>query len=134
MELSKRMHARNEQQNGAAMLGIALLFMYFVSELLLVILALLLYKLDLSESIIRMGIIFTYTLSGLAGGFFIGKKMKDKRFLWGLFAGSSYFVLLFLLSLLLKQGMGMELFSEPVKILTALILCSVAGMAGGMIS
>lgn len=134
MNVTKRLRPRNEKQNPAAVLGKTLFLMYVISGVLLVLMAFLLYKFDLSEAVIKIGTIVTYIVSGFLGGYFIGKHMQDKRYLWGLTVGGVYFVLLFVLSAAAKQGMGTELLFEPVKILTTLVLCAVSGMAGGMLS
>ena len=89
---------------------------------------------DLSEEVVKIGVIAIYIISGFSGGFLIGKQMQDKKYLWGLLAGGVYFILLFLLSLLLKQGMGETMALEPVRLFTTIILCMVSSMAGGMIS
>lgn len=134
MNMTNRLRPRNEKQNPASAIGKTLFLMYFISGILLVILALFLYKFDLSEAVIKIGTIAVYIVSGFIGGYFIGKQMQEKKYLWGLVAGSAYFLLLLLLSLVAKQGMGMELFADPVKILATLMLCAVSGMAGGMFS
>lgn len=134
MNLLNRVKPRNEKKNPAAVMGITLIVMYVISGMLLLLLALLLYNLELSEATIKIGVIAIYIISGFAGGFLIGKQMKDKKYLWGLFAGGIYFLLLFVLSLLVKQGMGEILAFDAVRILTTLVLCAVSGMAGGMIS
>ena len=71
-----------------------------------------------------------YIVSGVIGGFFMGKIMKTQKFLWGFAAGAIYFCILFLISVLVKQGVSMEL----PKVATTFILCAASGMAGGMIS
>lgn len=134
MNLLNRVKPRNEKKNPAAVMGITLIVMYVISGMLLLLLALLLYNLELSEATIKIGVIAIYIISGFAGGFLIGKQMQDKKYLWGLFAGGIYFLLLFVLSLLVKQGMGEILAFDAVRILTTLVLCAVSGMAGGMIS
>lgn len=92
--------------------------------------AALLYKFDLSESAVKVGIVVIYIVSGVIGGFFMGKIMKTQKFLWGFAAGAIYFCILFLISVLVKQGVSMEL----PKVATTFILCAASGMAGGMIS
>lgn len=134
MNVTNRLRPRNEKQNPAAVLGKTLFLMYLISGILLVFLAFFLYKFDLSEAVIKIGTIAVYIISGFLGGSFIGKQMQEKKYIWGLIAGSVYFLLLLLLSLVAKQGMGMELLVDPVKILATLILCAVSGMAGGMLS
>ena len=134
MNWTKRLHARNERQNPAALMAITLVIMYVISGVMLFLLAFLLYKFDLSESVVRIGIVAVYIASGFFGGFVLGKRIQDKKYLWGLTVGAAYFALLFLLSFLFKQGMGMDMAAEPVKVLTTLVLCAVSGMAGGMFS
>ena len=62
----------------------ALLLSYVVTGILLLGLAFLLYKLGLGESQVNLGIMITYILSCLAGGFYMGRKGKTRRFLWGM--------------------------------------------------
>lgn len=134
MKSGSRIRPRNEKKNPASVLGIALLVMYMISGIMLLLLATLLYYFELSEETVRIGVIVVYVAAGVAGGFWIGKQMRDKKYLWGLVAGGSYFVLLFVLSLLVKSGTGEMPDFDAVRILTTLVLCGVSGMAGGMIS
>lgn len=135
MSLSNKLRTRNEKANPVTSMVAALFLMYIISGLLLLFLALLLYQMQLSESVVKIVVIMIYVLSGASGGFFIGKRMKDQKFMWGLLAGAMYFVLLFLISLIVKQGASPDsAIIEPVKLVTTLILCSASGMAGGMVS
>ena len=115
-------------------MGITLLLMYAISGAMLLLLAFLLYNFELSEESVRIGVIVIYIVSGLAGGFLIGRWMQDKKYLWGLMAGGIYYILLFALSIAVKQGMGEPLSFDAVRMLTTLVLCAVSSMAGGMIS
>lgn len=134
MNLLNRIRPRNEKKNPASVMGITLIVMYVVSGLMLLLLAALLYNFELSEATVKIGVIVIYIVSGFTGGFLIGKQMQDKKYLWGLFAGGIYYVLLFVLSMVVKQVMGEALAFEAVRMLTTFILCAVSGMAGGMIS
>ena len=133
MELS-RMKARNEKKNGITVMGVALLVMYLISGILLLLLAALLYRFELSEGTVKVGIVAIYIVSGFVGGFLIGKQMQDKKYLWGLLTGSCYFLLLFILSLFFKKGVGDVVEFDAVRILTTMILCAASSMAGGMVS
>ena len=62
----------------------ALVLAYAVTGILLLVLAFLLYKLGLGESQVNLGIMVIYILSSLLGGFYMGKKVKIRRFLWGI--------------------------------------------------
>jgi len=134
MNLTKRIKTRNEKKSTAVAMGMALGMMYVISGVLLLALAALLYNFELSEATIKIGVVAIYIISGVGGGFWIGKQMQDKKYLWGLLTGGMYFGLLFALSLVIKLGMGEGLEFELIRILTTLLLCGVSGMAGGMIS
>ena len=134
MNLMTKMKARNEKKSPAIAISLTIGIMYVVSAVFLLLLAFLLYRMELTEEVVKIGIIVIYIISGFSGGFLIGKQMKDKRYLWGLLAGVTYYVLLFLFSLLIKQGMAEEIIIDPTRIITTLFLCAVSGMAGGMAS
>ncbi len=134
MNVTRRLRRGNEKQNQVSVIGKTLFLMYLISGILLVFLAFSLYKFDLSETVIKIGTIAVYIISGFFGGYYIGKQMQEKKYLWGMIAGGAYFLLLLLVSLVCKKGMGMELLIDPVKILATFILCVVSGMAGGMLS
>jgi putative membrane protein (TIGR04086 family) len=87
-------------------------------------------KLDLTSAIISGGVIFAYIVSSFIGGFFVGKKVEQKKFLWGLMMGVIYFVVLMLISLLMNRTTPLQL----GNLLTVFIISSLGGMLGGMIS
>ena len=115
-----RLRARDAKENPAKVLAMVLFIMFIISALLLLLLALLLYRLELSEAVVKVAVIVIYIITGLTGGILMGKKIKDKKFLWGFVA----------VSLIIKGGAGIE----PVKMITTWVLCACAGTAGGMIS
>ena len=86
-------------QDAAVRMIKALLASYIVTGLLLLVLALLLYKLRLSESAVNVGIIAVYVVSCFLGGFLEGKMMKTRKFLWGSVCGLLYFTILAVISL-----------------------------------
>ena len=108
----------------------SLLVSYIVTGVLLVVLAMLLYRLELNEKTVSASIVAIYVLSTLAGGFILGKLMKVKRFIWGLGLGVVYFALLLLITLGVYRGLN----GDGANLLTTFILCAGGGMAGGMIS
>lgn len=130
MKFANKIKSRNEKANPAILLLATMFVMYIISGLLLLLLAFLLYQLELDETAVKIAIIFIYIAAGMTGGILIGKKMKDRKFLWGLLAGGCYFLLLFIISAMVKQGFTMD----PVKVITTFILCAASGMAGGMVS
>ncbi|WMJ89602.1 TIGR04086 family membrane protein [Anaerocolumna sp. MB42-C2] len=107
-----------------------LLVSYMVTGILLLLLAFLMLKTDLSGGILNGGILVTYVLSSFAGGFLLGKSAEQKRFLWGLGMGALYFIMLMLISVLTNSVMGME----ASRVITVMVICLFSGMLGGMIS
>lgn len=108
----------------------ALLTGYIVTGILLLILALLLYKLDLDEQKVTMGIIVIYVLSTFIGGFIMGRLVGVRKFFWGLTLGVIYFALLLLVSIAVNHSLQ----SNGTNIVTTLLLCAGGGMLGGMVS
>ena len=117
-------------KNSAMPILVDLVAMYVITGLLLVLLAALLGKLELSDAAVSIGIIATYIVSCFAGGFLIGKKKKKKTYLWGLCVGTFYFIVLLLGNLAVNRGLDGQL----VHMLTTAVLCILSGMAGGMLS
>lgn len=123
---------RTEKVSGVpvAFLLKSLLFSYILTVLMLGVLAFLLYKLHLGEKAVSMAIIVIYVAATLFGGFLAGKRMRNRRFLWGLLLGGAYFLILAAVSLIVGKGsiqMGSSFF-------TTLVLCAGGGMLGGMLS
>ena len=107
-----------------------LLAMYILTGAALFLLAFLLYKLELTEQAVSVGIMIIYVIAGLFGGLVIGKRIRRRRFLWGIFVGACYFAVLFLGSFLLNRGLT----SDALHSIMALLMCTGAGMIGGMLS
>lgn len=130
MNVQHRIKPRDAKGNPIKAVFASVFVMFLISGLLLLLLALLLYKMELSESGVKIGIVVIYVASGLIGGFLVGKIMREQKFLWGLAVGAVYFVILLLASAILKGGFDMDM----AKVATTLILCAASGMAGGMVS
>lgn len=108
----------------------ALLISYVITAVFLMILALLLYKLDLNEQKVTMGIVLIYVASTFVGGFLMGKLVGEKKFLWGILLGLLYFLLLLGISLAVNH----DLKNPGMNLVTTLVLCAGGGMLGGMVS
>lgn len=130
MNFGNKMKSREAKSNPVTAVFAAVFVMFILSGLMLLLLALLLYKMDLSESAVKIGIVVIYVVSGIAGGLLMGKIMKEQKFLWGFAAGAIYFAILLIVSTVVKGGFDMEI----TKVATTMILCGASGMAGGMIS
>ena len=107
----------------------SLLITYVVTALLLLLLAFLLFRLDLNEGKMNLGMIAVYVISCLTGGFAAGKGGKNRKFLWGTLNGSLYFLILLAVSFACGGGN-----SGVFSWFTTGILCLFSGMLGGMFS
>lgn len=107
-----------------------LLFSYIATAFILLILSFLMLKLSLSGSIISGGINFAYIVSALVGGFYVGKKVEQKGFVWGLIMGIFYYIVLMILSILMNQNASLQM----GNLFTVFLICGASGMLGGMIS
>lgn len=107
----------------------SLLAAYVTSCVMLFGISFLLYKFNLSEQAVEAGIMATYLLSAFIGGFFTGKQVKFRRFIWGALAGILYFAFLVLISIGVYRSSfvgteGMLVFG----------VCLAGGTLGGMLS
>lgn len=107
-----------------------LLLSYLLTAILLLLLSLLLYRFGLSEKIVSAGITAIYVIATFPAGFLAGKREQHKRFLWGLFMGGLYFLLLTAVSLIIDSSA----FAPGRGFFTTMILCCAGGMLGGMLS
>jgi putative membrane protein, TIGR04086 family/integral membrane protein, TIGR04097 family len=108
----------------------SLLASYIVTGFLLLIVALLLFKMNLSEGKVNIGILVTYILSSFIGGFIIGKSTQTKKFIWGILLGTIYFLVLSMISFMVNKGFQ----GDVTGIVTTLVMCVGSGMLGGMLS
>jgi len=107
-----------------------LLFSYILTGAFLALLAFLLYKVGLTESIVSIVIIAIYVAATFFAGFVAGKRLKNRKFLWGLLMGSAYYLVLLGISMIMGEPAG-RLGDSAV---TTLVLCAAGGMMGGMLS
>jgi len=80
--------------------------------------------------IVTGGIVLIYVISTFSAGFVLGKLAGKRKFLWGLFAGITYFVLLMLITL----GVYHAFQGNVTNIAVTFLLCAGGGMLGGMIA
>ena len=123
---------RKKEQNEVWIMWMvkALLAAYVVTGILLIILALALYKFELNEGAVTAGVTAVYLISTFTGGLVVGKLANVRRFLWGIVLGILYFALL----LLVTVGIYRTFHGSSTEILVTFALCAGGGMAGGMIS
>ena len=107
-----------------------LLFSYIITGGLLLLLAFMLYKFKLQETIVTIGIIGIYIIATFFAGFVTGKKVGEKKFLWGFLIGSVYFLILLVVSLCVNESSA----DIANDLLTTFFMCAGSGMLGGMLS
>lgn len=115
---------------GVASIVRALIVAYVVTGVLLFVLAFLMYKLGISEQAVNFGVTFIYILATGVAGIFVGKSMKQRKFLWGCLVGLLYVCIIFLTSIAITGGIAMILGDG----FSTLLLCMGGGMLGGMLS
>ena len=100
--------------------------MYVFTGIMLLLLALGLYKFNLSGWQITAGIIVTYALSAFMGGYILAKKEKTRRLLWGIAFGVVYFAVLAIASAVMNKGMALD----QMAAIRAVLVCIGAGAVG----
>ena len=108
----------------------SLLVSYVITGILLLLLAVALFKFELNEKAVSAAIVAIYIMATLLGGIIIGKFAKVRRYLWGLGLGIGYVALVMLITL----GVYRTLNGDAANMVTTFILCAGGGMAGGMLS
>ncbi|MBD5479267.1 MAG: TIGR04086 family membrane protein [Lachnospiraceae bacterium] len=130
--MERERNAKRELTGGIPVLFLlkCLLISYILTGGLLMLLALLVYRFSLSEKLVSIVIIGIYIGATFFAGFLAGKKLKAKKYLWGLLVGSLYFMVLVVLSLVVNHSFK----DVATNFFTVLIMCAGSGMLGGMLS
>lgn len=102
---------------------------YILTAIVLLILSFVMYKLKLSVSGANGGILLTYVLSCLTGGFLFSGCLAEKRYLGGGLMGVVYFLVVYCVSAIWNQSVT----AQMPGMLTAFLICVFSGMLGGMI-
>lgn len=126
----EKIREKNEQLGSDRVVHIlkALLVSYVLTGGLLLLLALLLYRFSLSESIVSISIIAIYVVASFIAGSLAGNKMEARKFMWGLLMGVLYFLILVVVSLVVNHSLK----DVATNFFTVFILCAAGGMLGGM--
>ena len=106
----------------------SLFLAYLLSGLFLLVLAFLVFRLNLGVKPVTAAVTAVYVLSCMAGGFLAGKKIRRDKFRWGGLVGICYFILLAAVSFATGGKWNMTL----VHTLTTLCMCIGGGTLGGM--
>ncbi len=102
---------------------------YFVTGVLLLAVAGLLYKFSLSEAVVEICIIAIYCVSSLLSGLLFSKGAASRRFLWGMAAGAFYFFIICGVSAVIEPDFNLISNSS----VTTFCICIGSGMLGGML-
>jgi len=103
---------------------------YAVTGVLLLILAFVVYRFHVSEAITDLSIVAIYIMVTFSGGFVVGKKLKNHKYLWGCLLGFLYIVIITILAIILGRTFQVNSTAN----LTTVALCIGGGMLGGMLS
>lgn len=99
-----------------------------VSAILLLISAVLLEKMGLSEKQVQILVYAVYIISALIAGLIAGKWQREKKFMWGALAGVVWLAVVLAASIATNQT-GID-----VKELFPAVVCMIGGgMLGGML-
>ena len=107
-----------------------LIFSYAVTGVLLAILAFLVFKFQLAESITDIAIVAIYVIVTFLGAFIIGKRVKEQKFLWGFLLGLLYILIISIVAIVIGQAFHVVSTAN----LTTAALCIGGGLLGGMLS
>lgn len=108
----------------------ALVFASVFTLLILLFTALLMYKADISMDTAGYVLMLAYIGAPFLGALYLGKKVVEKRYLWGLVVGVCYF----LLFLVFSFSMGSVEQLNWVAEVRVLLMALVGGVLGGMLS
>ena len=119
-----------EKKKISLWIGKALLFASIFTVLVLLFTALLMYKADVSMDTAGNILMLAYIGAPFLGALYLGKKVREKRYLWGLLVGICYFLLFLALSLFFG---GAEQLNWTAQ-LRVLLMALTGGLLGGMLS
>lgn len=107
-----------------------LIVSYAVTGVLLALLAFVVYRFGLGEAVSDMAIIAIYVVVTFIGAFIVGKRVKERKFLWGLLLGVLYILIISVAAMIIAKT-----FHVPdTSSLTTAALCIGGGLLGGMLS
>lgn len=102
---------------------------YVLTAIALFILSFIMYKCKISMTGANSGILITYVLSCLVGGFIFSGCLSQKRYLGGGLMGVVYFLVVYVVSAVWNQSLA----AQMPGMLTAFLVCVFSGILGGMI-
>ncbi len=117
---------------GQKLMGVTkgLIVSYILTVILLFITAVIVYKTEISDSVLNAVIVAVYIICTFVGGLVTGKAVKEKRFLWG----AVYGVMYILIALAVSAVLGGSSDGAAMSCITKCIMCVAGGMLGAMLS
>jgi putative membrane protein (TIGR04086 family) len=109
---------------------VVLALMFLVSAGVLTLVAWFMLHGHMTTGIISGGVIGTYVISCLFGGFLMGHHMGKHKFLWGMMVAVCYFFVL-LMSGKIRYSIS---FDFNLQTMGSFLICLVSGMLGGMLA
>lgn len=107
-----------------------LIISYLLTIIMLFIIAVVVYKIGISDNTLNILVILVYIVATFVGGFYTGRKVEEKRFIWGALFGLMYITVALLVSLMISGEAG----GGGVQRVTRSIMCIAGGMLGAMLS
>ncbi len=127
--MATKLKKNSEALNLAKMFLFAIIAALMVTGILLILAAVLLEKLGLTESQAKILIYGIYVASALLAGLIAGKWQREKKFMWGVLAGTVWFLVVLIASIV-TNGMVLN-----VKEFFPAAVCMLGGgMLGGMLA
>lgn len=124
------MENKNNTLDYVRKIAISLLAGYFITLVGIFVLALMLLFFQITEEAVNIGVIVIYVLSSFGAGVLAGKQLKTRKFIWGMIAGSIYYLILILMSVIANHSLA----AQGQELITTFILCFGSGTLGGMVS
>lgn len=117
---------------GQKMLGVlkGLVTAYLITVVLLFVIAVAVYKIGMSDTVLNGLITAVYILATFLGGFITGKKVQERKFVWGAVFGLMYILIAITLSAVMGGAGDVTL----VPRVTKCIMCVAGGMLGAMLA
>ena len=119
-----------EKKRVGLWIGKALFYAVLFTAVVLLLLALFMYKADLSQEAAGHLLLLVYVGAPFLGGCYLGTKTREKRYLWGLLFGGCYFLLFLAGSLLIGGVENMDVGA----LFRVFLMVLAGGVLGGMLS
>lgn len=108
----------------------SLVVAYVFTGIALAALAFAIYKWNLNETVVNIIILAVYVIASFIGGFITGKRVKERKFIWGMLLGGLYIIIIYGVSIIMSASLDMV----STASVAAALLCLAGGTLGGMVS